>query len=180
MSIAIKGLMGGLIALPLAVSYLGEEPTLIRDPCEHGIVVEENAELLNGGSRYRLEGGPYCKSPLRIAHDDHDSRYGGTFFMARNGVHHVEFIYSEQCGAQVVLYNAYTQEVHAAEQIQGMVKMIPDDESQPERLRFLSPSKQGILLGADIGRVQRPFEMEFQLQFPYRVEPDRFNVYISK
>ncbi len=172
--------MAVLITLPLLVSMLGSAPQPLRDPCELGIVVSEEAEHLNGGSSYRLNEGPYCKSPLRIAHDDHAARYGGTFYMAPNGIHHVEFRYSEQCGAQAVLYNAYTQEVNAAQQLQGMVRVMPDDDTAVVRQRFLQPSAQGVVLGADVGPVKRPFEMSFVLQFPYRLGPDTFNVYVPK
>ncbi len=176
--IAVSG--GVLLTLPLLIAQLGDAPQPLRDPCELGIVVTEEAELLNGGSRYHINDGPYCKSPLRIAHDDHDARYGGTFYMAPNGIHHVEFRHSERCGAQVVLYNAYTQEVRAVDQLVGLVRVMPDDETDRVREYFLQPSAGGIVLGADIGSVRRPFELEFLLQFPLRPEPDRFNVFVAK
>jgi hypothetical protein len=172
--------IGVTLLLPLLLARLGTAPQPLRDPCELDIVVSDEAERLNGGAHYLLNDGPYCKSPLRIAHDDHAARYGGTFYMAPNGVHHVEFRYTERCGAQVVLYNAYTQELHAADQLVGLVRVMPDDESDRVRDYFLQPSARGVVLGADIGPVKRPFELQFLLQFPFRPEPDRFNVFVGK
>lgn len=165
---------------PLLLAGLGAPVEPVRDPCELGIEIQQEAEYLNGGAHYAMGDGPYCTTPSLLAHDDHMARYGGTFYMAPNGIHHVEFRYSDRCGAQVILYNAYTQEVNAAEQLVGMVKVTSDDDTQPLRERFLAPSSRGIVLGADIGPIQRPFEMEFRLQFPYRPQPDWFPVYISE
>lgn len=178
MELQIRFLMVVLVALPLLIGYAGETPKKKLNPCLHGITVEEEAEWANGGINYRLGDGLYCKTPLTLAHGDHQSRYGGTFYMAPNGIHHLELLYSEQCGAQVVLYNAYTQELHAAKQLQGMVRVIPDDEEQPERMRFMQASEDELLLETDIGGIKRPFELQFHLQFPYRMDPNQFSLYV--
>ncbi len=177
-------LMALLIVMPIVIGLGGErradQGALLADPCLHGITVEESAERIGGGADYRVGEERYCKTPLISSHSDHNARYGGSFFMAPNGIHHVEFVYSDQCGAQVVLYNSFTQEVHAARQLLGMVRVIPDSEEEPETMRFLRPSADDILLGADIGPIQKPFELEFNLQFPYRIEPDLFNLYVAE
>ncbi len=170
--------MAVLILLPVLLGKVGDEAQMKPNPCLHGITVEPEAEWANGGANYQMGEGPYCKTPLTLAHDDHQARYGGDFYMAPNGIHHLELLYSEQCGAQVVLYNAYTQELHAARQLQGMVRVVPDDEEQPERIRFMQNSDAGLLLETDVGGIKRPFELQFYLQFPYRVEPDRFSLYV--
>lgn len=176
----IRILMISLIVMPIIIGLGGEKRTIGADPCLYGIVVDDNAELVGGGSRYKMGQGVYCKSPLSIAHSDHAAHYGGSFFHAPNNVHHLELLYSAQCGAQVILYNSYTQEVHAEDQLLGMVRVISDDEEEDDIMHFLRPSTDGVLLGANIGPVKKPFEIEFYLQFPYRVGPDKFNMFISE
>lgn len=176
----IRLLMVLLIIAPIVIGLGGRYTAATVDPCLHGIVVDDSAELVGGGSRYKLGKEVYCKAPISIAHSDHAAHYGGSFFHAPNNVHHLELLYSAQCGAQVVLYNSYTQEVHAADQLLGMVRVISDDEKEDDIMRFLRPSTDGVLLGANIGPVKKPFEIEFYLQFPYRVGPDKFSMFVSE
>ena len=176
----IRLLMVLLTIIPVVIGIGGRDREPATDPCLHGIVVRDGAEQMAGGANYVVGNGRYCRAPLITAHDDHDPQHGGTFFMAPNGIHHVEFLYSKKCGAEVVLYNSYTQEINASRQLLGMVRVIPSSEEEAETIRFLRPSTKGILLAADIGSVTRPFELEFNLQFPNRVEPDMFNVLVGR
>lgn len=113
-------------------------------------------------------------------HSIHEPQFGGrSFFMAPNKLHHLEPLYSDECGFRLVLYNAYTQPI-AVHRFRAFIKIIPEDQDLPEMIRFLSPSADGALLVAAITpRVPPPFEIELYLKFPETDEPELFNIKIS-
>ena len=85
------------------------------------------------------------KSGMKGAHEIHEGQYGGTFFMAPNKTHHVEGIFSKDCGFRLVLFNAMTQPINV-DRFGAFVKYIPEDEDEPEAYRILSPSHDGSVL----------------------------------
>jgi hypothetical protein len=115
---------------------------------------------------------------MRGAHMTHEPQHGGTFFMAANKVHHLEALYSEKCGFQLFLYNAFTEPIRV-NRFRAIIKVVPSDEDEPEIIRFLSPSGDGTVLRAKMGdEVRRPFEIELYVKFPQTEQPDLFNIFV--
>ena len=48
-------------------------------------------------------------------HQDHDPRHGGTFFMALDGIHHLEGILVPPATFRVYVYDAYTRPISGGE-----------------------------------------------------------------
>jgi len=175
--------------------------------CHLPVVLSEEAEKRAGGALYRAPSSKEVTNQLKQMshadhiertdprhhhhdaqrHDDpvgmhsiHEPQFGGrSFFMAPNKLHHLEPLYSDECGFRLVLYNAYTQPI-AANRFRAFIKIIPEDQGLPEMIRFLAPSADGALLVAAITpRVPPPFEIELYLKFPEADEPELFNIKIS-
>lgn len=119
--------------------------------------------------------------PVPGMHERHHPQYGGEqFFMAPGKRHHIEVVYSEQCGLRVILYNAHTEPVSPA-RLRAFVTVIPSDPNELEQMRFLELSSNGSVLEAMLGsELSRPFEAELYLHLPESEEPELFNLIISK
>jgi hypothetical protein len=110
------------------------------------------------------------------AHMIHKPQHKGAFFMAPNKTHHLEAIYSDRCGFQLIFYNAYTESIRA-DRFRALIKAIPGSEEEFEVMRFLSLSEDKSLLAATIGdKVSRPFDIELYVEFPESDEPELFNI----
>lgn len=153
--------------------------------CHVPVRITEDAERRPGGALYagppvgrHLEPG---ESPpeMKGAHMTHRPQHGGTFFMAANKVHHLEVLYSKECGVQLFLYNAFTEPIRV-NRFRAIIKIISGDEGAPEIMRFLSPSEDGTVLGANLGDgVKKPFEIQLYVKFPETEQPDFFNIFVS-
>lgn len=183
----------------------GAAPT--SSHCHLPVVLSEEAERRAGGALYRAPSSTEAAHQLNQMshaehveradpkhhhhgvqrHDDsagmhsiHEPQFGGrSFFMAPNKLHHLEALYSDDCGFRLVIYNAYTQPI-AVNRFQAFIKVIPENEELPEMIRFLSPSADGTLLVAAMAtHVPPPFEIELYLKFPESEDPELFNIRIS-
>jgi hypothetical protein len=158
--------------------------------CDIDIQLTEEAEQQAGGALYT---GPIPKGHHRMTHRNkdkmpaemkgahtlHEPQYGGKdFFMAPNQLNHLEPLYSPDCGFRVVFYNAFTQPIRVS-RFRALIKIIPEDENEPEMIRFLSPSEDSTVLQTAISNpVPEPFEIELYVKFPETEEPELFNVLI--
>ncbi len=153
--------------------------------CHLAVHVTEEAERQPGGALY--EGPPAqhhgkhaeTMPHMQGAHMDHRSRHGGGFFMAPDKIHHLEGVYSGECGFRLFFFNAFTKPIRA-DRFRALIKIIPDDDQEPEVMRFLSPSPDGSILQAGIGEsVSRPFDIELYVKFPESDEPQLFNIKVA-
>lgn len=139
---------------------------------DHGPKV---ASLAKHEKKKHDEPGDFHKEEKEASHGLHKGLQGGVFFMAPNKIHHVEGVYSEQCGFSLVIYNAYTKPVKV-NRFHAFVKYIPEDEDQQEAVRFLLPTADGSLLqGPKAHGITGPYEIEVYVKFPENDEPALFN-----
>ena len=116
---------------------------------------------------------------MKGAHEVHDGQYGGTFFMAPNKTHHIEGIYSKDCGFRLVLFNAHTQPINV-NRFKAFVKYIPEDEDTPEAFRILSPAHEGSVLKVSSNpKIKGEFDVELYVSFPGSDEPSMFNIRVK-
>lgn len=115
------------------------------------------------------------------AHEDHAEKMGGVFFMAPNEIHHIEGAYSEKCGFQLFLYNAFTKPIRVG-RFQALIKVIGEAEGEDvEVMRFLSPNREDSILQAPIGHgIKAPFEIELYVKFPEGEEVEVFNFAVDE
>jgi hypothetical protein len=116
------------------------------------------------------------------AHEVHEGRHGGVFFMAPNKIHHIEALYSEECGFKVFAYNAFTEAINA-ERFQAFFKIVPenDDEWDKEVIRFLTPAAEGgLLLGEGGHEIKGPYKLELFVQFPEGDGAEMFNIPVGQ
>ena len=151
--------------------------------CEPKLHITDEAESKPGGALYKgpavAHHGQHGKQQMpqmKGAHMDHNPRQGGAFFMAPDKMHHIEGVYSRNCGLQIFFYNAFTQPIRA-DRFKAFVRVVPQKEDEPEVLRFLAPSKDGSILMARIGdEVTPPFDIEAFVKFPQSDEPQLFTI----
>jgi len=159
--------------------------TVASDPsCHVPVQVTQAAELKPGGASYagpdvvQHSGHSPSMPEMEGAHMTHESRHGGAFFMAPNMMHHLEGVYSDDCGFRLFLYNAFTEPIHV-DRFQAFVHVFPSSEDEPDIIRFLSPSNDGTVLTTTFGdAVTRPFQIELYVKFPKSDEPQLFNILI--
>ena len=117
---------------------------------------------------------------MQGAHTDHAPRHGGAFFMAPDKLHHLEGGYSDRCGFQLYLFNAFTKPIGIG-CFHAFIKAVPSRDDEPETFRFLSPNEDRTTLGARLGDlVTRPFEIELYVKFPESDDPELFNVRVPE
>ncbi len=156
-----------------------------NDPsCHVPIQVTEAAELKLGGALYRgpevehHSGHAQSMPEMEGAHMTHDPQHDGSFFMAPNKMHHLEGVYSEGCGFQLFLYNAFTENIHV-DRFQAFIHVFPSKDDELDIIRFLSPSHDSTVLMTEFGSaVSRPFEIELYVKFPESIEPQLFNILV--
>jgi copper(I)-binding protein len=151
-------------------------------PCHVPPQVTEAAEHRLGGNMYKApeaeqHSGQTPSTPAaQGAHMMHTSLRGGTFYMAPNKMHHIEAVYTEECGFQLFLYNAFTESIHI-NRFQAFVHVFPQRDDQFDIIRFLSPAHRGTVLAATFAdAVSRPFDVELYVKFPDSDEPQVFNI----
>ena len=80
--------------------------------------------------------------------------------MAPNKIHHLEGVYSDECGFQIFLYSAFTEPIHV-NRFQAFVHVFPSGEDELDIIRFLSPANGGTVLTAAFGNaVSRPRSLQ--------------------
>ncbi len=153
-------------------------------PCHVAIEISHEAELRLGGALYagpevaQHSGHGQSMPEMEGAHMTHQPQYGGALFMAPNQMHHLEGVYSEDCGFQLLLYNAFSERIHV-ERFQAFVHVLPSREDEVDLFRFLSPANRGTVLATAFGdAVSRPFEIELYVKFPESDEPQLFNIFV--
>ncbi len=156
------------------------------DPsCHVPIEVTEAAESKLGGALYTgpavgLNSGHsgHSMPEMEGAHMTHEPQYGGTFFMAPDKMHHLEGVYSEDCGFQLFLYNAFTEPIHV-DRFQAFIHVFPSRDDEFDIIRFLSPSNGATVLTTEFGdAVSRPFDVDLYIKFPESDEPQLFNIHV--
>lgn len=152
--------------------------------CEAPIHISKEAERQPGGAHYQGPAMAHHKNletkmpNMKGAHNDHNAKHNGAFFMAPDKIHHLEAAYSERCGFQVYLYNAFTKPI-SVQRFQAFIKAIPNNDDEAEIIRFLFPNKNHTVLQARIGdSVTRPFKIELYLKFPEADDPELFSIHI--
>ena len=115
---------------------------------------------------------------MKGAHMVHKPQQGGAFFMAPDKIHHLEGLYSDKCGFQLLFYNAFIKPIHV-DRFQAFIKAIPNQEDEPEIIRFLSPSEDRTVLKTAIGdEIRKPFLIELLVKFPESDEPVLFSIQV--
>jgi hypothetical protein len=152
--------------------------------CQIALQITEEAERRLGGASFEGAAPQEHSShgqampEMEGAHMIHKPQYGGAFFMAPNKTHHLEAIYSDECGFRLVFYNAFTEPIRA-DRFRALISAIPENQEEFEVLRFLSLSEDKTVLAATIGdRVSRPFEIELYVEFPGTDELELFNIQV--
>jgi hypothetical protein len=122
---------------------------------------------------------------MQGAHNMHKGMRGGELFMVPNQLHHIEVVYSLECGYQLFFYNAFTELVRA-DRFHAFMIILPEEGNDFfEVMRFLSPSEDGSHLVSRISHSHdgpKPkgiFETELYIKFPESVEPMMFEVIVG-
>jgi hypothetical protein len=165
------------------------EAVASSDPSCHGsIEVMEAAESKLGGALYTgpeveqhsgHSGHSHSMPEMEGAHMTHEPQHGGTFFMAPDKMHHLEGVYSDGCGFQLFMYNAFTEHIRV-DRFQAFVHVFPSSEDEFDIIRFLSPSNGGTVLTTEFGdAVSQPFKIDLYVKFPESDEPQLFNIHVT-
>ncbi len=124
----------------------------------------------------------YSHSDHKLSHGDHTPKHGGIFFMAPNKMHHIESVYSKECGFQLYIYNEYTEPISVIG-FQAVIKIIQDKKDEEiEHLLFLSPTKDHMILQSPLIEghhsdldLEGALSIELYLKFPGNNVPEEFN-----
>ena len=150
--------------------------------CTVPVTVSAEAErrpggAIHAGSHGKHHSGKKHSMPgMEGAHMDHKPRHGGAFFMASNMIHHLEGVFSDACGFQLFMYNAFTKPIHV-DRFQAMINVVPSHDDEPDVMRFLSPSEDNTVLSAAISdAVTRPFRIDLHVKFPGSDDPQLFTI----
>lgn len=153
--------------------------------CRVHVHITEEAERQVGGALYtgpkimQHSGHSPATPEMDGAHMKHETQRGGSFFMAPNKVHHLEGVYSDECGFQLFLFNAFTKPIHV-DRFQAFVHVFPESDDEFDFIRFLSPSSDATVLTTEFGHaVSRPFQIELYVKFPESLEPQLFNITVA-
>jgi len=119
------------------------------------------------------------------AHAMHKGMRGGELIMVPNQLHHIEVVYSVDCGYQLFFYNAFTEAIQA-ERFHAFMVILPEEgDDFFEVMRFLTPSADGSHLVSKISHSHdgpQPkgiFETELYVKFPENIHPMRFDVIVG-
>jgi hypothetical protein len=119
------------------------------------------------------------------AHTMHKGMRGGELFMVPNQLHHIEVVYSLDCGYQLFFYNAFTEPIRAGRFYAFMIILPEEGDDFFEVLRFLTPSADGSHLASPIShshdgpQAKGIFETELYVKFPENIRPMRFDVIVG-
>lgn len=131
-----------------------------------------------------LRGKPQAQ--MKGAHGVHGGLRGGQFIMVPNQLHHMEVVYTIECGFQVFLYNGFTEPI-SVDRFQAFILILPEGGDQFfEVMRFLTPSSDGGVLQTAIAHnhdnADNPkgmFEVELYMKFPEDVHPRKFDLIVG-
>jgi len=174
--------------------------------CATPVHLSEEAEMKPGGALYEgplpkedsamdsmhmSHGGNIPKPTLDTAtipamagaHNIHKGMHGGEFFMARNKLHHLETLYSDDCGFQLFLYNAFTEPIRV-QRFQAVLVVLPMEEDEGAKtIRFLAPSDDGGHLHTPLklqaGASGTLYDAELYVKFPEAVEAVQFDLILN-
>ena len=109
-------------------------------------------------------------SPTHVAtddgHQDHDPRHGGTFFMALDGIHHLEGILVPPATFRVYVYDTHTSPISGGELQKAEGKVLWGDSPDAPEI-VLRPASDGECLEAELGEPARfPVTLTLLLRFP--------------
>jgi DMSO reductase family type II enzyme heme b subunit len=173
-------------------------------PCTTPVLLSRETELKIGGGLYN---GPLPKAAkqkagmkmgvmpssnmargiedmreLEGAHNVHKGLRGGEFIMVPNQLHHLEVVYTEKCGFQLFLYNAFTEPI-STKRFQAFILILPESgDDFFEVMRFLVSAPDGSFLHTPIIRHGKPksaFEVELYMKFPEDIQPRKFDLIIE-
>lgn len=119
------------------------------------------------------------------SHAMHKGIRGGELLMVPNQLHHIEVVYSLECGYQLFFYNAFTEPIRADRFHAFMVILPEEGDDFFEVLRFLTPSADNSHLGSPIShshdgpQAKGIFETELYVKFPENIHPMRFDVIVG-
>ena len=118
---------------------------------------------------------------MKMAHMDHESKFGGVFFMAPNKMHHLEATYSKECGFQLYLYNAFTRPINVNRFLAFLKVSGEIDGEEDELTLFLEPNKSHTTMHnlLDVN-LTASFEIELHLKFPESEEVELFNFFVDE
>ena len=175
--------------------------------CAQPVRFTEEAERKLGGALYK---GPLPKAAKKMAgmkmgampatgimsgkkmkdmegaHNVHKGFRGGQFIMVPNQLHHMEVVYSLECGFQLFTYNAYTDPIRV-DRFQAFILILPEGgDAFFEIMRFLVPSEDGSVLQTSIAHSHDSptnpkglFEVELYMKFPESVHPRKFDLVVG-
>jgi hypothetical protein len=133
------------------------------------------AEESSSGSEMPMAGSaPEAAAPPSAthAHSDHDSKHGGTFFMALDNEHHLEGLLVPPGVFRVYLYDEYTHPLSAAALAQTQAEVIWGDVDGAAKLS-LKPSPDGTMLEVSAPEpVRFPITLTLLMRFP-GAKPDQ-------
>ncbi|MBI4443941.1 MAG: hypothetical protein HY649_11290 [Acidobacteria bacterium] len=99
-------------------------------------------------------------------HQDHDPRHGGTFFMALDGIHHLEGILVPPATFRVYVYDTHTSPISGGELQKAEGKVLWGDSPDAPEI-VLRPASDGECLEAELGEPARfPVTLTLLLRFP--------------
>ncbi|MBT7759851.1 MAG: copper chaperone PCu(A)C [Rhodospirillaceae bacterium] len=154
---------------------LPKEATAQRQPSHGGARVASGMPSMSAKSMKEMQG----------AHQMHKGQRSGELIMAPNQLHHLEVLYSSECGYQLFFYNAFTEPIRAG-RFRAVVLVLPEEgDDFFEVLRILTPSADGSHLstrisgGSDGPKPRGIFETELYIKFPKTIQPVRFEVIVG-
>jgi hypothetical protein len=101
-----------------------------------------------------------------VAHQDHDSKHGGTFFMALDNKHHLEGALERPGVFRVYMYDAYTHAVSPEVLGQASAKVIWGDQDGAPEIE-LKPNADGSALEAQAPQpIHFPVTLTLLCRFP--------------
>ncbi len=118
----------------------------------------------------------------KVPHSDHTPKHGGIFFMTPNKIHHIEGVYSKECGFQLYIYNEYTEPISVIG-FQAIIKIIQKKEGEKiEHILFLPPTNDHMILQSPLIEghhsvlgLEGTFSIKLYLKFPGNNVPALFN-----
>ena len=105
------------------------------------------------------------RAPMH-AHSDHDSKHGGTFFMAMDNKHHLEGVLVPPGVFRVYLYDEYTRPVSPEDLARTQAEVIWGDVDGAPKIP-LKPSQDGAMLEVPAPEpVRFPITLTLLMRFP--------------
>lgn len=177
-----------------------------HEACTTPVHLSEEAEMKPGGALYKgplpeeasamnsmhmSHGGNIPKPALDTAgipamagaHNIHKGMHGGDFFMAKNKLHHLEALYSDDCGFQLFLYNAFTEPIRVHRFQAVLVVLSMEKGEGMKTVRFLAPSVDGgnlhTPLMLEAGASGTLYDAELYVNFPEAVEAVQFDLILN-